>query len=227
MRVQRLSNSQILTDIPVDSAAESVWYAFEKFGVHNSIIDLKHRVIQGKKPKSLTAYGKIFTAQLEDSPKGLLISLNCKELMGGDIDLFGNRGIRRKLTTYIEEELRSNSVRASEKSVMVGHIAPIASPKGGPISRSRNEPVYGTVFIDDSSILFKHGMLVLFLGFFSVSLFTPLAPFVFGWGMRLFNDYRKLKSNDKSLLFDKSLLMIGIALSSVGTVKFIVQLLRS
>jgi hypothetical protein len=205
--IQRMAPSQVETDLPVRNVMEATWRVLQRYGCHNTVIDVPRGRVQGAKGASLMTYGKNYNVDFYSSANGHTLIISIEEAMQGSIDFGKKKREIAKIADEIVEELGRTSDIPLETPLPVDSsnpVLPIASPTGGPINFSSGNPIYG------ASSLVKRGTGILIYGLLGVSCCQIAAPFALIYGIGALREYKKGDPGDKPIVW------IGTILGGVG-----------
>jgi hypothetical protein len=215
MFLQRLSDSQILTDVPIQNVSEAVWHSFSNFGLSNVVIDLHQNKVTGTTGMTLTSYGKTFTASFESHTDGLLITLRGEAHLYGTLEFGRGKAQIIELGNIVESHLERAAQRPEEysRATYPTPVVPIASLFGGPqIGTVAAQPPMIGIPIYGVASAPKRGLVVLTYGIFgivdSLHIFAPVSLF---YGLRALREYKEHDPGDKIMV------QIGLILGAIGT----------
>ncbi len=210
MTLQRLSPTQILTDVPLEAAREAVWYGLRDAGVSNVVIDRDKNVVVGSTGASLSTYGQNITATLVTRAEGVSITLKSEAQVQGSIDFGKSKRHAKSVADAVENSLRQGE-RPREAVVETGPLAPIAAPTGE-LATGASGPIYGVALPP------KRGTVVLIYGLLGISCCQIAAPFAWFYGSRALREYGVSDPGDKTIV------RIGWVLGILGTIVLVARL---
>jgi len=176
MTLQRLSPTQILTDAPLETTREAVWYGLRDAGATGVLIDNDRKVVVGSTGANLGTYGQNIIATLEERADGTLITLKSEALVQGSIDFGKSKRHAKGLADAVENSLRQGE-RPRTVPVETAPAAPIAAPTGE-LQSGASGPIYGVALPP------KRGTVVLIYALLGISCCQIAAPFAWFYGSR-------------------------------------------